>query len=532
MKRSHILLLVPCLAAAAVIARLATGATGAGPAPAGAAARAPALPEIRFADAIDTPTSMPGHRSRNTATDGILMHVVESLVAPRADFSIAPMLADSWTVSPDGRTYRFQLRHGVTFHNGAPMTSAEVKWSVERMLDPKAELACRSQYDGSKGARVVKVEAPAPDVVSIELAEPSALFLAQMWNLQCPLAILHPDSVDAQGKWIAPVGTGPYRFGTWRKGQFVALTRYEGYLPRAEPASGLAGAKVAKANLRFVVIPDASAQKAAFMSGQVDLIVADGDSPPPRGPNWEVVVEHDLDTNALLMQSRDPLMARLAFRRAVALALDLPALAKALSNGHAGYNPSLVPEVSPYHTAAHAAGYRRDAAQVAQLLAQAGYRGETLKIQTNKRYPELYRLAVVAQNMLNRAGIRAEVEVLEWATQVSNFREGRFQMMAFSYSSRIEPALMYGDVLGDKAVTPMSQWTDPEASALLAGIREEADPARRQLVFDELHRRMVAAVPMIELYNTAVLFGVSRHLSGFQTWPLRRPRFFNVSKRG
>lgn len=532
MKRSHILLLVPGLAAAAVIARLGTGATDDGAGAATAAARATALPEIRFADAIDTPTSMPGHRSRNTATDGILMHVVESLVAPRADLSVAPMLADSWTISPDGKTYRFQLRHGVTFHNGAPMTSAEVKWSIERMLDPASELSCRGQYDGSKGARVVKVEAPAPDVVSVELAAPSALFLPQLWNLQCPLAILHPRSVDARGKWIKPVGTGPWQFGTWRKGQFVALTRYAGYVPRGEPASGLAGAKVAKANLRFVVIPDASAQKAAFMSGQVDVIMADGDSPPPRGSNWNMVVEHDLDNNALLMQSRDPLMSKPAFRRAVALALDLPALARVLSNGLAQYNPSLVPTVSPYYTAVHKEGYVKDPAQVARLLAEAGYRGETIKIQTNKRYPEIYRMAVVAQNMLSRAGIRAEVEVLEWATQVSNFREGRFQMMAFTYSSRIEPALMYGDVLGDKSVTPMSQWTDPEASALLAGLREEADPARRQLVFDELHRRMTAAVPMIELYNTAVLVGVSRHLTGFQTWPLRRPRFFNVSKRG
>lgn len=525
MKRSHTLLLLLGLAAGG--AWLAAGA-GDKPAPAAAGA----TPEIRFADAFDTPTSIPGHRSRNTATDGILMHVVESLVAPRDDFSIAPMLADSWTISPDGKTYRFLLRHGVTFHNGAPMTSAEVKWSIERMLDPKSELACRAQYDGGKGAKVVKVEAPAPDVVSVELAAPSALFLPQMWNLQCPVAILHPDSFDAQGKWIKPVGTGPYQWGTWRKGQFVTLTRYPGYLPRGEAPSGLAGAKLAKANLRFVVIPDASAQKAAFMSGQVDVIMADGDSPPPRGPNWSVVVEHDLDTNALLMQSRDPLMAKPAFRRAVALALDLPALAKVLSNGHAEYNPSLVSSVSPYYSAAHKQGYVKDPARVASLLAEAGYQGETVKIQTNKRYPELYRMSVVAQNMLNRAGIKTEVEVLEWATQVSNFREGRFQMMVFSYSSRIEPALMYGDVLGDKSVTPMSQWTDPEASALLAGIKQEADPAKRQLVFDELHRRMLAAVPMVEVYNTAVLVGVSRHLSGFQTWPLRRPRFFNVSKRG
>jgi peptide/nickel transport system substrate-binding protein len=489
-----------------------------------------ALPEIRVADAIDTPTSVPGHRSRNTATDGILMHVVESLVALRDDMSVGPMLADSWSVSPDGKTWRFKLRKGVTFHNGAPLTSAEVVWSVQRILDPKSESYCRNQYDGSKGAKVTSVQANGPDGVTFVLEQPNALFLQQMANIQCPLAILHPSSVDAQGKWIKPVGTGPYAFGDWRRGQYLQLNAYPGYVPRTEAPSGLAGAKKALANLRFVVIPDAAAQKAAFMSGQVDLIVADGENRPPSGPGWQILVEQDMDLNTLLMQSRDPLLAKPQFRRAVALALDLPALAKALTNGHAAYNPSLVPVASAYYSPVHATGYASNLAEAKALLAAAGYHGEPVKIQANKRYPEQYRLAVVVQNMLAKAGIKAEVEVLEWATQLTNFREGKFQMMAFSYSARLDPAIMYGDLLGDKNVTPMSQWTNPEAARILAGIKGVSDPARRKAAFEELHKLMIADVPLLEVYNTPVVIGVSKRLAGFRPWPLRRPRFFNVSK--
>jgi peptide/nickel transport system substrate-binding protein len=309
---------------------------------------AAALPEIRVAEAFDTPTSVPGHRSRNTTTDEIMIHVVESLVALKDDLSVAPMLADSWKISPDGKTYQFALRHGVTFHNGAPLTSAEVVWSLNRVLDPKSESYCRNQYDGSKGAKVLSVKATAPDAVTIVLEQPNALFLQQMGNMQCPLAILHPSSVDAQGKWLKPVATGPYQFGEWRKGQFIQLNVYPGYVPRSEAPSGLAGAKKPLADVRIVVIPDASAQKAAFMAGQVDLIVADGESPPPKGPGWNVVVEQDLDLNVLLMQSQDPLFAQPAFRRAVALSLDMPALARALTNGHAVYSPSLVATGTPH----------------------------------------------------------------------------------------------------------------------------------------------------------------------------------------
>jgi peptide/nickel transport system substrate-binding protein len=497
-----------------------------------AVAAAPSSPnEIRMADSFDTPTSMPGHRSRNTATDGILLHVVESLVALKSDLSVAPMLADSWQVSPDGKTYRFQLRHGVSFHNGAPVTSSEVVWSLKRIMDPRSESYCRNQYDGSKGARVVDVKATAADAVTIELEKPNALFLQQLANIQCPMAVLHPDSVDADGKWVKPVGTGPYIFGQWRRGQFVQLLAWPGYKPRAEPADGMAGAKRALANLRFVVIPDAASQKAAFMSGQVDLMIAQNDSPPPKAPLWTIHAEQDLDTNALLIQSRDPLFARPAMRKAVALSLDLPALVAALTNRTTVYNPSLVPLGTRNYSPVHAVGYQYNVAEAKAQLALAGYRGEVVKIQTNKRFPDLYRIAVVAQNMLRRSGINAEVEVLEWATQLSNYREGKFQLMAFTYSPRLDPAVMYGDNLGDKSKTPTSQWTDPEASALLSTIAGETDPAKRKAVFEQLHRRMIAAVPLIEIYNTPALIAVSHRLTGFATWPLHRPRLFNVSKR-
>lgn len=495
--------------------------------PPGAAAE---LPEIRVAEAFDTPSSMPGHRSRNTTTDSITIHVAESLVALRNDLSVAPMLADSWKVSDDGKTYQFKLRSGVTFHNGAPLTSAEVVWSLNRILDPKGESYCRNQYDGSKGAKVTSVKATAPDAVTVTLAQANALFLQQLGNVQCPMAVLHPSSVDAQGKWLKPIGTGPYSFGDWRKGQYIQLRVHPGYVPRTEAPSGMAGAKKPLAHIRMVVIPDASSQKAAFMSGQVDLIVADGENPPPKGPGWNVVVEQDMDANALLMQSKDPLLSKPEFRRAVALSLDMPALVKTLTNGNTVYNPSLVPVGTLNYTPAHAAGYARNLEQAARLLAASGYKGETIKIQTTKRYPDMYRLAVVAQNMLSKTGIKTEVEVLEWATQVTNFREGRFQMMAFTYSSRMDPAIMYGDVLGDKAVTPMSQWTNPEASRILAGLKAEGDPAKRKAVFEDLHKRMIADVPMLHIYNSPVLIGVSKKLKGFEPWPYRRPRFFNVSK--
>jgi peptide/nickel transport system substrate-binding protein len=77
----------------------------------------------------------------------------------------------------------------------------------------------------------------------------------------------------------------------------------------------------------------------------------------------------------------------------------------------------------------------------------------------------------------------------------------------------------------------MSQWSNPQADRILAGIKGVSDPARRKGAFEELHQLMIADVPLIEIYNTPVLVGVSKRLAGFRPWALRRPRLFNVSKR-
>ncbi len=489
-----------------------------------------ALPEIRYAEGSGTPTSVPGGRSRNTSTDNVLAHVVEALVALRADMSVAPMLADGWTLSDDKRTYTFKLRQGVTFHDGVPMTSADVKWTYDYLTGPKSEYSCKNLYDGSKGAKVVGVETPDPSTVVFKLEQPYALFLDQMASVQCPMPVLSPKSVDADGKWVKPVGTGPFVLAEWKKEQYVLLTPFAAYAPRGEPSSGMAGKKAALANVRFVVIPDAAAQKAALMAGQVDAYNADEDNLPARDPRWSIVTEQGLDTVNLLMQTRAPLLSDVNMRRAIALALDFPAIAKALNNGQAAYNPSLVPAASVYYSDADRAGYEKNLKEVKRLLEAANYRGETLKLQANKRYPYLYRVAVVTQQLLNKAGIKTELDMLEWGTQVTNFREGKFQLMAFAYSARTEPALMFRDVIGDKSKAPMAQWESPEASAILEGIEAESDPAARKQAFDKLHALMLRDAPLLMYYNKPGYVVVSSQLHGFTGWPLRKPRFFNVTK--
>src|SRR3546814_5894479 len=142
------------------------------------------------------------------------------------------------------RTYRFTLRDGVTCHNGEPRTSAEVKWTWDRMFGGDA-WKCKSTFAGRSGVTVTAVEAPDPKTVVYRLESPNSLFLKQLANVQCQVLVAHPDSVGADGKWATPIGTGPYALKEWRRDDRIVLERYDGYSPSAEPGSAYAGAPAA-----------------------------------------------------------------------------------------------------------------------------------------------------------------------------------------------------------------------------------------------------------------------------------------------
>lgn len=487
--------------------------------------------EIRVAIGADIRGTNPGV-DRDAITDDVINHVVEGLVAYKEDMTVGPMLAESIAVSDDGKTYTFALRPGVRFHNGAPLTSKEVKWSWDRILNPQTNWLCRDWYAGESGLKIVSVAAPDPRTVVFTLDAPSALLLPRMASFQCIAAVLHPDSVDAKGAWRSLIGTGPYTFAEWRRGQYIVLKKFDVYQPRKELRDGLAGGKVAHATaLRWIIIPDRAAAKAALYAGQVDLLYSvepTEENELQRSGRVQLHKSGSLGLNALLMQNTDPLLRDVRMRRAIAHAINLSQLASAVSLGAVHPNPSVIPLISPYYSAAQRKGHEFDLQRSRQLLQEAGYKGSVIKLQTNKRYEEMYDHAVVAQSMLKKAGLNVELEVVEWTTQLSNYLEGKFQMMSMGFSGRTDPVLSYEVILGSKKADPAMQWENAEAIGLTQRAGALADIKTRQVIFDQVHTLMLRDVPTLCLSNGVVMDATSRRLKDYQTWPAAKPRLWGV----
>ena len=473
--------------------------------------------------------------NRDENTDTVILHVVEGLVAHREDASVGPLLASKVEASDDGLTYTFTLRDGVRFHNGATLSSAEVKWTWDHYLDPKTQWRCLPEFDGRGGAKISAIATPDPRTVVFTLDQPNALFLASMARPDCGgSGILHPDSLAADGRWKSPIGTGPFTLAEWKPGQYVQLARFKDYSARDEAGpDGFTGKKEALVdNVRFMIIPDPSSAKAALLSNNVDLLpdVTASDAQELKAlPGIQVSVSPIMAICGLLFQTNDPLLKDVRIRQAIAHSLDYGQMVTALSNGLSQPNNSAIPQTSAFYSAAAKQGYSYDPAEAQRLLKDAGYKGQPIRMIVNKRYQQMFDMGVLAQAMAQASGLNIQMETLEWGTQLERYQSGNYQMMSFSYSSRLDPALGFDSLMGDKGKEPRKVWDNPQAQGLLREAVRESDTAKRQALFDQLHAMMIKDTPMVIIYNGTVIGALRDSTRGYHSWPVAKPRLWGVS---
>ena len=516
-------LFIARLTAPATLALLAVGA---------ALAQTPQSTQITVAQPADIRSTNPGV-NRDDTTDGVILNMVEGLVGYHENGSVGPLLASSISTSPDGLTYTFKLRTGVKFHNGDPMTSADVLWSWNRYMNPKTDWRCLTEFDGRSGLKVVSATAPDPQTFVLKIDKPSAVFLDNLARTDCAMtAVISKKSVKADGSWDKPIGTGPFKFEEWKRGEYMTMSAFTDYQsPPGSKVDGYLGLKkplVAK--VKFLVVPDMSTSKAGLQSGAIDVgqITSSDVKELKTDRNLNLITSIDSGKNTLLMQTNDPVLKDERIRQAIALSLDMKQIVEAASEGLSHVNNSAINDKSVFYSAEQKKAYTYNPTKAKQLLLQAGYRGQPIVIQANKRAQvPSFTVAVLAQAMMQAVGINAQIEVLEWATQLDRYNSGKFQMSSFSYSSRLDPALSYEQFSGSKARQPRKIWDDPAAQTLIDQSFAESDPKKRQVLFDQLHGQMLAKTPLIVLYNITGSWAVRKRVSGFSVWE-SKPLMWNT----
>jgi peptide/nickel transport system substrate-binding protein len=369
-----------------------------------------------------TPGLDPTAGAASAIAEVSLYNIFETLTKVNSDSKITPLLAESWTVSPDLKTYTFKLRHGVKFHNGEPFDSAAVKFSFERAVAKDSV-----NKDKAVFANIEAIETPDAHTVVLKLKNGSVDLPFQLG--QGTAIIVEPKS--AAGNGTQPVGTGPYRLEAWNKGSNVVLTRWDGYRNAKD-------VKLRRVTIRF--ISDVSAQVAALLSGDVDVFprVAAQRSIKQFQENkkFQVLISGTRAKTILAINNKRKPLDNVLVRRAIYAAIDRKAVIEGAAEGFG------VP-IGSFYTPG-APGYvdttglnTYDQAKARALLHQAGV---TPPLELTMKLPPVSYArqgGEVIAAQLSKVGINVKIENVEWAQWMS----GVYGQKAYDLTivSHVEP---------------------------------------------------------------------------------------------
>lgn len=447
-----------------------------------------------------SPVGLDPHVATSFATQLVTSTVYEGLTAIDPELRVVPALAASWTVSDDGRTYRFQLRPGAVFHNGRKVAPADVAASIARVRDAKTGSPYASRF-----AAVTSAEPDGDDAVRIVLEQPSAPFLAQL----ATLAIVPAEAVAELAR--RPVGTGPFRFKEWAPDTYIALDRNPAYWDAGKPP--LAG-------LKFNIVPEAATRQLGLQSGAYRMLPSlDAASAAALANQSRVRVlqTQDLAYSVIGLNTSRPPFDKPEVREAVNLALDRQQVVDAAYFGKGVPAGPLSPALADWALPnSDFPCYRTDPAQARALLQQAGLT-LPLRITLNVlgSLQQVVDVAQVVQAQLGQAGIEVALNVQEQGRFIQDWRAGNFQAFASLNSGGTDPDDYFGRSFTTGGATNVYKFSDPRLDALLIEARTSQDPAARKRLYDDAQRLLACRGPAVHVAYGTLFTAVRADVQGF-----------------
>jgi peptide/nickel transport system substrate-binding protein len=376
---------------------------------------------LTIAQGVEPPGLDPTTATSAAIPRVVYSNVLEGLVKIDRNGKILPTLAKDYKISKDGKEYTFRLKKGVTFHDGKPFDAEDVKFTFERLMDPKTGTAHPEYYKDIDSVQVVD-----PSTLKIKLKNVNSMFL---FNLARPDSIIvNKQAVDKLKS--APVGTGPFKFVEWIRGDHVTLTKFDGYHKKGIPYLD---------KVIFKFIGDPSAQIASLKAGDIDVIAIDVSAENAllleKDPKFKVL--NGFTTNEVILStnnSRKP-FTDVRVRRAMAHAIDRSALIKGAMSGYGVPIGSHMDPGNPYYIDLTSA-YPYNPERAKQLLAEAGYpNGFEAVFKVPERYVYAKRSGEIIADMLAQVGIKLKIELTEWGQWIDRvFRNADYDLTVIGHA--------------------------------------------------------------------------------------------------
>jgi peptide/nickel transport system substrate-binding protein len=449
------------------------------------------------------------------STRNVVNQIFEPLMTRDDANRPIPMLAESFAESPDRLSYTFRLRHGVTFHDGTPFTSADAVASFDRYA--KIGLA-RSALDA-----VASWDAPDPFTFAVHLKHPQPSFIDQVSSFSVALL-------------MRTIGTGPFQLDRFVPGGAVILKRFEGYQPNPAFAdrTGFGGYKQACLDhVTFRIVAEPGARVAGLQTGELQGVE---DVPTKQvaglkaNPAITLLPLQNWWIQIALPNASAPPTDNLMFRKAVQAVLNMDDIMDAATDGNYRLNVGFqYPSQAGYSDAGKDTYDLRDPALAKKYLAQSGYHGEKVVLLTNHELLPMYNSALVVAEELKSIGIDAQLMVVDWPTSAQMALRGDtgWNLFFSGYGTPVASGELDAmQFLVPPAAMYVPKQADPDLMAAWQDLNTQPDPERRHDAYVRMQKIVLDQALAFPFGSLSKVQAVSAKVHNFA--PFRIPRMWNV----
>ena len=428
--------------------------------------------------------------------------IFDDLLTRDEHFNVQPGLAEHWE-TPDPKTYVFHLRQGIRFHDGRLLTSRDVKWTFDSLLQGKIRSTKSAAYK-----YLDHIETPDEQTVVFKLKEP---FATLPWNVSDgAIGIVPYGSGDEITQ--KPIGSGPFRFVSATTDRDVILERNDAYW----------GERAKTPRIRFIVVPDATTRALELRKGSADIAInaltSDMVVALQKEPGLTVMRAPGTVYSYIAFNLRNPVLKDVRVRQALACAIDRQPMIHYLLRDFAQPAASVLPPQSwAYNADVPTCGH--DPERARRLLEAAGYRAVsgtrfhlTMKTSTDE---STRLLAAVLQQQLRDVGIVLDIRSFEFATFFSDVTKGAFQVYSLRWIGGNQDPDIFEYAFDSSKFPPnganRGYYSNPRIDALIEKVRQEMDQGRRREIYAEIQSILASDLPYINLwYLDNVLVHTSR----------------------
>lgn len=448
----------------------------------------------------------------------VIVNVYEGLLKYKeGSTELEPCLAKSWDISKDGKEYTFKLREGVKFHDGTPFNADAVKYNIERQLPPNVKEDM--PYASFTFGEVQKVEKVDDYTVKIILKQPYTPLLANLaMCLAAPMA--SPEAIKKNNGNIneAPVGTGPFKFVSWKKGEAITLEKNNDYWGDK--------AKVDKVIFKFT--KENSVRASELMTGAVDIIdgVDPNDVQKIKDSKMNIFNEKGMNINYMAFNCSRAPFNDAKLRQAICYAINREELVKYLYQGFADVAYTALPSFIPgFNDKIKSYEYNPEKAK--QLLKEAGKENLQIKMIAYSN-PRPYnpvngqKLAESIQNYLSKVGIKATIDVYPWKEYKEKIAQGEGDILFYGWTGDNGDAdnfLSLFDSKEIKSTLNSSKYNNPKVDELLAQGRKTPNGEERNNIYKQIQDIVDKDAPWLTISYAKDMAAYSPKVKNFKIHP-------------